>query len=163
MRTQQRKCAKEEAKAAATALAHNGPDAIHQLSNSQPPDGTKPSGSWTGHTLRPRRHNTTVPVGIYSNEGLYSDRSDIISNGNNSDCAQTNRKTQINTTTNTSDQYCLNPEDPTNFLKLVSALKLLLADSLNDQDIDEGDRLIREYNTELITVSLGLYLVIDHA
>ena len=155
---QQKKSAKEKAKVTAAALLPNGPD---PEDHRPPPGGAGPSGSWTGRTLRPRRNNAMVPVDIDSDEGKYSDASDIISKGKNNDRTRTNRKIRLNNDDNPSDEYCLNPEDTANFLKLASALKLLLADSLNDQDIDEGDRLIREYNTELITVSPSLYLVVD--
>jgi len=155
---QQKKSAKEKAKVMAAALLPNGPDPEdHRL----PPGGARPSGSWTGRTLRPCHNNAMVLVDIDSNEGKYSNASDIISKGKNNDHTQTNRKIQLNNDDNPSNEYCLNPEDTANFLKLASTLKLLLADSLNDQDIDEGDRLIREYNTELITVSPSLYLVVD--
>jgi len=160
-RVQQKKGAKEKAKAMATAILPNGPEATDQFPNSQPPNEAGPSGSSAGRTLRPRRHDAIVLVDIDSDESEYSNASDITSNGNNNNRARTNRKARMNNNNNTSGEYCLNPEDPANFLKLASALKLLLADALNDQDIDEGDRLIREYNTELITVSPSLYLAIN--
>jgi len=49
-------------------------------------------------------------------------------------------------------RYCLNPKDPANFLKLVSALNILLSDTLTDKEIDTADDLVREYNIELIEV-----------
>jgi hypothetical protein len=49
--------------------------------------------------------------------------------------------------------YCLGPKDPANFLKLASALNIFLSDALTDNQIDEADKLIREYNVELIEVS----------
>ena len=50
----------------------------------------------------------------------------------------------------------LDPRDPGNFLKLVSALNIFLADSLTDAEIDKADTLICEYNIELIEVSQAL-------
>lgn len=47
----------------------------------------------------------------------------------------------------------LHPDDPANFLKLCEAIRVLLAPSLTDMDIDKGDDLLRSYCTELITVS----------
>lgn len=47
----------------------------------------------------------------------------------------------------------LHPDDPANFLKLCEAIRVLLAPSLTDVDIDKGDDLLRSYCTELITVS----------
>ncbi|THU96176.1 hypothetical protein K435DRAFT_819510 [Dendrothele bispora CBS 962.96] len=44
----------------------------------------------------------------------------------------------------------LHPEDPANFFKLSSALKLLLSRKLYSSDILEFERLIRDYNCELI-------------
>src|SRR5260370_42026350 len=52
----------------------------------------------------------------------------------------------------TSNDFCLDHRDPGNFLKLAAVLKLFLADSLTDADIDEADRLVCEYNIELIEV-----------
>ena len=49
--------------------------------------------------------------------------------------------------------YCLGPKDPANFLKLASALNIFLSDALTDNQIDEADKLIQEYNVELIEVN----------
>ena len=50
----------------------------------------------------------------------------------------------------------LDPRDPGNFLKLVSALNIFLADSLTDAEINKADTLIHEHNIELIEVSQAL-------
>ena len=52
----------------------------------------------------------------------------------------------------TSDKFCLHPDDPRNFLKLCSALRILIQRHLTDSNIKEADRLLREYCTELIPV-----------
>ncbi|KAI0634504.1 hypothetical protein C8Q77DRAFT_1073071 [Trametes polyzona] len=44
----------------------------------------------------------------------------------------------------------LHPRDLTNFMKLCSAVKLFLADSINDVQLKEADKLIREYCLELV-------------
>jgi hypothetical protein len=49
-------------------------------------------------------------------------------------------------------KFSLHPDDPGNFLKLCSALRILVRRVICDTDINEADRLIREYNTELIKV-----------
>jgi hypothetical protein len=49
-------------------------------------------------------------------------------------------------------KYSLHPDDPANFLKLCTALRILIKHSLSDEDLNHADRLIREYNTELIHV-----------
>jgi hypothetical protein len=54
--------------------------------------------------------------------------------------------------TNEDVKYSLHPDDPTNFLKLCTALRILIKRLLSDKDINHADRLIREYNTELIHV-----------
>ncbi|KAJ7834061.1 hypothetical protein B0H14DRAFT_2591119 [Mycena olivaceomarginata] len=43
----------------------------------------------------------------------------------------------------------LHPDDPKNFLKLSSALKVLVAREITEVDLTESDRLIREYCQEL--------------
>lgn len=48
----------------------------------------------------------------------------------------------------------LHPQDPSNFSKLAAALKLLLAWEIDDAEIDEADKLLREYSLELIYVRL---------
>jgi len=57
--------------------------------------------------------------------------------------------------------YSLNPRDPANFLKLASALNIFLAGTLTDNEIDQADKLIREYNVELIEVSPSFLVKID--
>ncbi|KIJ06688.1 hypothetical protein PAXINDRAFT_158658 [Paxillus involutus ATCC 200175] len=49
-------------------------------------------------------------------------------------------------------KFSLHPDDPANFLKLSGALRLLVQNSITNQDIDRADLLIREYCTELITL-----------
>ncbi|KAL1936999.1 hypothetical protein VTO73DRAFT_2039 [Trametes versicolor] len=44
----------------------------------------------------------------------------------------------------------LHPRDLSNFLKLCAAVRLFLADRLNESQLDEADKLVREYCTELI-------------
>lgn len=46
----------------------------------------------------------------------------------------------------------LHPDDPDNFVKLSTALRLLLSRELLEEDIDAADDLLREYCTELIGV-----------
>jgi hypothetical protein len=50
------------------------------------------------------------------------------------------------------DKFALCPDDPANFLRLCSALRILIRRRLTDPDIDRAEALIREYCTELITV-----------
>jgi hypothetical protein len=50
------------------------------------------------------------------------------------------------------DRFSLHPDDPRNFLKLCSAIRILIRRRLTDSSIDQADRLLREYCTELITV-----------
>ena len=50
------------------------------------------------------------------------------------------------------DKFLLHPSNPTNFLKLCTAIRILLHHQLTDANIDYADRLIREYCTELILV-----------
>jgi hypothetical protein len=52
------------------------------------------------------------------------------------------------------DKFSMHPDDSHNFLKLCSALRILVQRRLVDPDIDFADRLIREYCTELIPVRL---------
>lgn len=47
----------------------------------------------------------------------------------------------------------LHPDDPANFLKLSEALRILTQHFLDDADVSRADVLLREYCTELITVS----------
>ncbi|KAI0676009.1 hypothetical protein C8Q78DRAFT_1150337 [Trametes maxima] len=46
--------------------------------------------------------------------------------------------------------YCLHPDDPAHFLKLSEALKLLTAHVLTTVDIQEADRLLREYGQDIV-------------
>jgi hypothetical protein len=46
----------------------------------------------------------------------------------------------------------LHPDDPDNFVKLCTALRILLARELDDADVEVADERIREYCTELIEV-----------
>lgn len=48
--------------------------------------------------------------------------------------------------------FSLHPDDPKNFLKLSESLRLLSQRIISEEDICLADRLLREYNTELITV-----------
>ena len=50
------------------------------------------------------------------------------------------------------DKFLLHPSDPINFLKLCTAIRILLRRQLTDPDINDADALIREYCTELISV-----------
>ncbi|KAG0701855.1 hypothetical protein DFH29DRAFT_999846 [Suillus ampliporus] len=47
-------------------------------------------------------------------------------------------------------KFSLHPDDPDNFLKLCSALRILVRYVICDVDINEADRLLREYTTGLI-------------
>ena len=49
---------------------------------------------------------------------------------------------------------CLHPDNPSNFLKLGHALRLLLGREVTDDQIDEADQLLCEYCQELVEVSL---------
>jgi hypothetical protein len=46
----------------------------------------------------------------------------------------------------------LHPDDPKNLFKLSKFLKIAMAMSITDRDIDEAEELIRSYTTELIHV-----------
>jgi len=52
----------------------------------------------------------------------------------------------------TQDKFLLHPNDPRNFLKLCAAIRILLRREFTGSDIDQAERLIREYCTELISV-----------
>jgi hypothetical protein len=54
------------------------------------------------------------------------------------------------------DTFSLHPDDPINFLKLSTALRLLIKCRLSVEDIKLADELLREYGTELIKVRLML-------
>jgi hypothetical protein len=53
-------------------------------------------------------------------------------------------------------QANLHPDDPGNFFKLSEFLKIVLAHSITDEDIDRAETLIRAYCTELLHVSAYL-------
>ena len=53
------------------------------------------------------------------------------------------------------DKFLMHPNNSYNFLKLCSALRILVQRRLVDSDIDLTDHLIREYCTELIPVHLS--------
>jgi hypothetical protein len=50
----------------------------------------------------------------------------------------------------------LHPDDPKNFLKLSSAIKILVARTITEADLTKSDELIREYCWELVEVNPGL-------
>jgi hypothetical protein len=50
-------------------------------------------------------------------------------------------------------QANLHPDDPANFFKLSKFLKIVLAHSITNDDIDNAEDLIRSYCTELLHVS----------
>jgi hypothetical protein len=50
---------------------------------------------------------------------------------------------------------CLHPDDPANFLMLSKALRILLAWELTEEQIDEADKLLREYCSDLVDVSVS--------
>ncbi|KIK81093.1 hypothetical protein PAXRUDRAFT_35984 [Paxillus rubicundulus Ve08.2h10] len=49
-------------------------------------------------------------------------------------------------------KFSLHPDDPINFLKLSSALHLLVKDTILDTEVEEADQLIHQYCMELITL-----------
>ncbi|KIO00297.1 hypothetical protein M404DRAFT_29676 [Pisolithus tinctorius Marx 270] len=49
-----------------------------------------------------------------------------------------------------SDRLNLHPSDPANFLKPSMAIRILIKHAITDDDIDKADRLLHEYNIELI-------------
>lgn len=53
----------------------------------------------------------------------------------------------------------LHPDDPDNFVKLSTALRLLLSRELEEDDIETADELLREYCTELIEVRAYLFIL----
>lgn len=55
----------------------------------------------------------------------------------------------------------LHPRDPSNFFKLSAALRLLLSHKITDGDIDQADKLLREYCLELSEVSLCMNVASD--
>jgi hypothetical protein len=50
------------------------------------------------------------------------------------------------------ERFSLHPDDPRNFLKLCSALRILIRRRLTDSSVNQADCLLREYCTELISV-----------
>lgn len=52
------------------------------------------------------------------------------------------------------DKFSLDPEDPQNFLKLCSALRILVQRRLNDSEVDHADSLLHTYCSELIRVRI---------
>jgi hypothetical protein len=53
------------------------------------------------------------------------------------------------------NRFSMHPDNSHNFLKLCSALRILVQKRLLDSDIDLANHLIREYCTELISVRLS--------
>ena len=51
------------------------------------------------------------------------------------------------------DKFSLHRDDPKNFLKLCSALRILIQRRLSDRSIEQAGRMLREYGSELIPVS----------
>jgi hypothetical protein len=49
----------------------------------------------------------------------------------------------------------LHPDDPKNFLKLSSAIKILVARTITEADLTQSDQLMREYCWELVEVIAG--------
>ncbi|KIJ15289.1 hypothetical protein PAXINDRAFT_11827, partial [Paxillus involutus ATCC 200175] len=60
------------------------------------------------------------------------------------------------------DKFSLHPDDPANFLKLSSALHLLIKRKLTDHDINLAGKLIREYGVELIKLYGSAVLKPNH-
>jgi len=50
---------------------------------------------------------------------------------------------------------CLHPDDPANFLMLSKALRILLARELTEEQIDEADKLLCKYCSDLVDVSVS--------
>lgn len=63
-----------------------------------------------------------------------------------------------NDTAKADQPFSLHPDDPKNFLKLSTAISLLTKHTLLEHQIVEAEVLIREYCTELISVSLFRYV-----
>ncbi len=62
-----------------------------------------------------------------------------------------NEEDQINASI-TQDKFQLHLDDPSNFLKLCTAIRILLHRQFTDFNVDHAERLIWEYCTELISV-----------
>ncbi|KAG2743404.1 hypothetical protein P692DRAFT_20821413 [Suillus brevipes Sb2] len=54
--------------------------------------------------------------------------------------------------TETDTKFSLHPDDPRNFLKLCTALRIIIKHHITDEDLDRVDLLIRDYVTELISL-----------
>ncbi|KIK33735.1 hypothetical protein CY34DRAFT_26988 [Suillus luteus UH-Slu-Lm8-n1] len=54
------------------------------------------------------------------------------------------------TNDSTHSKFCLHPDNPENFLKLSAAVHIIIWHQISDQDIDNVDRLLCEYTSELI-------------
>ncbi|KAG2141058.1 hypothetical protein DEU56DRAFT_734574 [Suillus clintonianus] len=50
----------------------------------------------------------------------------------------------------TDTKFSLHPDDPGNFLKLCTALRIIVKHHISDEDLDRVDLLIRDYGNELI-------------
>ena len=61
---------------------------------------------------------------------------------------------QVDSLATNDDRFSLHPDDPQNFLKLCLALRILIRRRITESDIDQADRLVRKYCTELILVRL---------
>jgi hypothetical protein len=48
----------------------------------------------------------------------------------------------------------LHPDDPGNFLKLCTAVKILVSRTISETDLSLADKLLREYCSELVEVSI---------
>lgn len=48
----------------------------------------------------------------------------------------------------------LHPDDPANFMKLASVLRIFFAQEITRGEVEEGDRVLREYCIELMHVCL---------
>jgi hypothetical protein len=70
------------------------------------------------------------------------------------DQQQENLDEDLINASSSNDRFLMHPNDSHNFLKLCSALYILVRRRLVNSDIDFADRLICEYCMELIPVSL---------
>jgi len=71
------------------------------------------------------------------------------------DQQQGNTDEDLINTGSSNDKFSIHPNNSHNFLKLCSALRILMQRCLIDSDIDFADCLIRKYCTELIPVRLS--------
>jgi hypothetical protein len=55
----------------------------------------------------------------------------------------------------------LHPNDPGNFLKLCTALKILLSRKITNAQLDQADNLIRAYCLELVEVRLVVLQIVS--